>query len=314
MSSYTTLDPKLDIVFKMLFGRPENRELLVSLLDAVLHPPSPISSVQVESELGKETVEDKGVVLDLRVALEDGQQVDVEMQTQPRLARRERALYYWARMYGGQLGRGQGYDALRRCVVVQILAFREPQEGRFHSVFRVSEARSQRTFSDHFELHLLELPNLITDVTANEEPTLAKWGKFLEASNDEEREALAMTDPVLRKAKDALDALSADPDARVLAEMRELAQKPYQVDLGKAHREGFNEGKAEGFNEGKAEGFNEGRAGAQTELLLRLMTVRFGTIPPKLAERVRQATESELLRWSERLLTAESLEAVFEVE
>jgi hypothetical protein len=50
MNHRDTLDPKLDIVFKMLFGHPDNRDLLISLLSAVLRPTSPIRAVRVESE------------------------------------------------------------------------------------------------------------------------------------------------------------------------------------------------------------------------------------------------------------------------
>ena len=43
----STLDPKLDIVFSMLFGEERNRALLVSLLTAVLRPSTPIGAVEV---------------------------------------------------------------------------------------------------------------------------------------------------------------------------------------------------------------------------------------------------------------------------
>jgi len=296
MPSYPTLDPKLDVVFKMLFGRPQNRELLVSLLEAVLDLPTAIRSVQVESDLGKEAVDDKGIALDVRVELEDGQQVDVEMQSQPRLSRRERGLYYWARMYGGQLRRGEGYDELCRCVVIQILDFRELETARFHSIFRVIEIHDHEEFSDQLEL---ELPKLGAESLQNGEPALARWGKFLRASSDEEREALAMTDPILRKAKDALEDLSADPEARVLAEMRDMALKSYQLEMGTARRVG------------RAEGRVEGRAEALALVLLRLLDAKFGTVPEPIAVRVRSAVEAELLRWSEKVLSAESIDAVF---
>jgi len=45
-----TLDPKLDIVFWMLFGAEQNRALLISLLNAVLRPAVPIESVEVLHE------------------------------------------------------------------------------------------------------------------------------------------------------------------------------------------------------------------------------------------------------------------------
>jgi hypothetical protein len=42
-----TLDPKLDVVFKLLFADEQNRPLLVSFLTAVLQPPEPIDVARV---------------------------------------------------------------------------------------------------------------------------------------------------------------------------------------------------------------------------------------------------------------------------
>ena len=101
------LDPKLDVVFKILFASEQNRDLLISLLTAVLRPSSPIVSVEVlNPEMPKELVTDKGAVLDLRVRLADARLVDVEMQSSVHEGLRSRALYYWARMYCSQLGPG----------------------------------------------------------------------------------------------------------------------------------------------------------------------------------------------------------------
>jgi predicted transposase/invertase (TIGR01784 family) len=68
--------------------------------------------------------------------LQSGEQVDVEMQSQRRPALRERALYYWARLYTGQLLRGDPYTALRRCVVVLITNFAELAVNDFIQYFK----------------------------------------------------------------------------------------------------------------------------------------------------------------------------------
>ena len=58
----TLLDPKLDVVFKMLFADDANRPLLASLLTAVLRPSSPIAGLQVMNpELPKDLTTDRGV-------------------------------------------------------------------------------------------------------------------------------------------------------------------------------------------------------------------------------------------------------------
>jgi len=45
---------------------------------------------------------------------------------------------------------------------------------------------------------------------------------------------------------------------------------------------------------------------------LRLMQARFGPLPEGLARRVQNASEEQLDRWTERVVTAASPEAVFE--
>ena len=293
------LDPKLDLVFKMLFGREENRALLLSLLNAVLRLPRPIVSATVlNPDFPKGAVDQKGIVLDIRVALADGQQVDVEMQSQGRPARRERALYYWARMYSSQLTRGDDYQDLCRSVVVFILNFQEFSGERFHSTFRVREIHDAAELSNHLELHFLELPKLTVD-RGMDEPLLGLWGKFLSASTKAQLEELAMADPVFQQAKSALERLSADPQARLLAEERETALKLYQVDLTKARKQSFAEGKAEGKAEGRA------------EVLLALLQQKFGDLPQAVRETVAGASEVELVSLTERLLAATSLHELF---
>lgn len=224
------------------------------------------------------------------------------MQTQPRPAQRERVLYYWSRLYAGQLARGDGYGDLRPCAVVLILGFEALDSARFHSIFEVRERHDHALFSDQLALHVVELPKI--GLAENDEPALARWGKFLGATSDEQLEELAMKDPVLQQAKTALERLSADPDARLRAEQREMALKSYQLDLGKAHRDGKAEGRAEGKAEGKAEAF--------TELLLLQLETKFGVLPDTVTTRVRRASSDEVKRWAGCFVTAESLDAVFD--
>ncbi len=60
--------------------------------------------------------------------------------------------------------------------------------------------------------------------------------------------------------------------------------------------------------EGLERGARKGQAGA----LSRLLRLKFGDLPPATAARVREAAEADLLRWLDRILTAESLDDVFQ--
>jgi predicted transposase YdaD len=55
----------------------------------------------------------------------------------------------------------------------------------------------------------------------------------------------------------------------------------------------------------------EGRREGEAEMLLRLLRLRFGTVPTEVTTRVTTADPETLLRWSERVLSAPTVEAVF---
>ena len=59
---------------------------------------------------------------------------------------------------------------------------------------------------------------------------------------------------------------------------------------------------------GRAQGARKG----QIKLLLKMLGLRFGTLPPEISAWLEAGTEADLERWAERLLVAASLEEVFD--
>jgi hypothetical protein len=116
------------------------------------------------------------------------------------------------------------------------------------------------------------------------EPPVLRWCRFFAAQSELELEQLATMDPNLRQAKNALERLSADPAAQELARERELAVWNYERGLRLARTEG------------------------ERGLLRRLMLRKFGELPPAALARLEQASEQELARWAEQLLTASSID------
>ena len=51
---------------------------------------------------------------------------------------------------------------------------------------------------------------------------------------------------------------------------------------------------------------------AEAKMLLNLIQARFGAVPPWVFEKFEGAKEEQYLAWGRRLLTADSLDAVFE--
>lgn len=69
--------------------------------------------------------------------------------------------------------------------------------------------------------------------------------------------------------------------------------------------------RGEGRDEGRMEGRQEGRLDGQRALTTRLLEMRFAPLPDAVRERIAAATEDEIERWSARLLSATTLDAVW---
>jgi hypothetical protein len=157
-------------------------------------------------------------------------------------------------MYSSQLQSGQSYKDLRPCVAIWLFGCRQLPGQRFHSIFRVRELDDHADFSDHVELHTVELPKLPKREGQWPRGSLLAWGRFLGARSREElREATMNRDPELDKAWQEVERLSRDPATKHLAEKREIDLHMYQIALGGAYREGRAEGRAKGRVEGRVE-------------------------------------------------------------
>ena len=71
---------------------------------------------------------------------------------------------------------------------------------------------------------------------------------------------------------------------------------------------------AKGRVEGQVEGIAKGRIEGESKLLKRLLERRFGVLPAWATEKLSNASESALEAWGEAILTAPTLDAVFQIE
>lgn len=69
----------------------------------------------------------------------------------------------------------------------------------------------------------------------------------------------------------------------------------------------------EGMAKGIQQGMQQGRLAGEMHLLVRLLTHRFGEVPPWALSQLQSASEAELEAWAKAVLTAPSIAAVFSV-
>ena len=247
----TLLNPKIDFVFKKIFGSEEHPEILISFLNAVLKPQKPIVSVEIKnSDLEKEYIEDK----DVKALTSNKEIINIEIQLKNEYNMIQRSLYYWSKLYEEQLSEGDRYDKLSRTVCINILDFKYLKNDRFHNGYRLKEIETNEELTDLQEIHFIEIPKLKRFESTEEIVDLLEgWVEFLRDPESEVIRKLEMSNKEIREAKDELYRLSRNSKERELYYLREKSLRDEISALANAKEKGLKEGLKQGLLEGKLE-------------------------------------------------------------
>ncbi|PJN59803.1 hypothetical protein CXK86_20500 [Paenibacillus sp. BGI2013] len=218
------LDPRNDFLFKRIFGSEENRDVLLAFLNKTFveagRPPL-TEIILLNPYTEKDTPRDKQSILDIHGRTAEGELINVEMQLFNKYDTEKRTMFYWSKLYSGQLQEGHSYKMLKKCVTINILNYSFLPNDQYHNVFHLREDRSGISLIDDIELHFLELPKLGDHATPVENGGLVNWLLFLKGVDKSNWEVLTMNEPVLKKAMDTLEFLSQDAESRRLYEDRQ---------------------------------------------------------------------------------------------
>ena len=246
------LNPKIDFVFKKIFGSEENPKILIGFLNAVLKPIIPIVEVEIKNtDIEKVHVEDKFSRLDVKAKTSNQEIINIEIQLKNKYNMIQRSLYYWSKLYEEQLGDGDRYDKLCRTVCINILDFKYLKNDRFHNGYRLKEIETNEELTDIEEIHFIEIPKL-KKLNSEEEVVdmLEAWVEFLRDPESEVVRKLEMSNSEIREAKDKLYKLSMDEKERELYFLREKSIKDEISALANAEEKGIQIGIEQGIKQG----------------------------------------------------------------
>jgi predicted transposase/invertase (TIGR01784 family) len=156
------LDPKNDFIFQLLFGKQDNKDILIDLLNAILNREGQDRITDIESvenkKLDAERIMDKTCVLDVKAKGQDGTNYNIEMQLTDKKNMGLRTAYYWAKMFVEQLKSGDKYQDLKKTITINILNYDIfPTIERFHTTFHIREDEQGFILTDRLEIHFIEL-------------------------------------------------------------------------------------------------------------------------------------------------------------
>ena len=244
------LDPKMDFVFKNIFGSEKHPNILISFLNATLKPKDLITEVEIKNtDLNKGYIEDKFSRLDVKATTSNNEIINIEIQLKNEYNMIKRSLYYWSKLYSEQLNEGEDYSLLKRTICINILNFKYLKTRMFHSVYRMKEIHTNEELSDIQEIHFIEIPKL--EDGSDEKDMLVAWIEFLKNPESEKVRSLEMSVDEIREAKDELIKMSNDDTQRELYEMRAKTLRDKISALNEAERKGIKKGREEGRKEGE---------------------------------------------------------------
>ena len=232
--------PTVDVCFAGLMENPKVRKGFCAAILRI-SPESIRDTELLQTHLQRDYADEKLGILDVRVRLLDGLQINMEMQVKYFEFWDERALFYLCKMFAEQLRAGEPYEKLRKCIHVSILDFIHfPEDTECYRTIGLLNKKTNAVYSDKLELQILELKKLPGEVRTGDD--IVNWMRFFKGKSKEEFERMAKTSEYLGEAYEALQKLSADDQKRLEYEAREKALKDYNTQMGSAERRGRREG------------------------------------------------------------------------
>jgi predicted transposase/invertase (TIGR01784 family) len=191
----SNINPKIDLVFKKLFGSEENKDILLSLINSILPDYQQVVDLKIKNPYNvSDYAEGKLSILDIKAEDEQGNLYDIEMQIKGTTFYGKRTLYYWAKIFGSQLDyikieeeekekekkKRKTYSELNKCIVISLMDFEFFDDDRYHRCFMLKDRESNEIHQDldYLDLYFVELEKFENKYKTLK-TTLDRWIKFL---------------------------------------------------------------------------------------------------------------------------------------
>ena len=279
------LNPFVDFGFKKLFGSEENKDLLISFLNALIGGDDPIT------DLNYKNVERIGDVIGTRTNYFDvycdtasGDQFIVEMQNTWQPFFKDRTVYYASKPIhdqgkkglqqaddeltsGSRSSRNKSWDyQLKNVVVVAMMNFKLPKkeyaEDSFLHKVQLMDVEDLHVFYEKLTLYYVELPKL-DHAKLDLSTPMGRWFHALNSLYFYDAKPNDLDDPIFDKLfrQAELAMMTPDEDLAYERSMKVYLDTYNQIEGGRilGHQQGLLEGEKQGIAKGKELGLAEGR-------------------------------------------------------
>jgi len=250
-----------DVVFKRVFSKEENKDLLKSLLESILG--TKIKSIEIKNpEMSPDLSDVKAGTLDLKISINEDTIIDVEMQVGNENNINDRETRYLVAMSNDQLKKGELYTQVRKLITISILKFNFYKRNSFlniaHMKFENNKPevyvdmgynREEEILTDKLEMITIELPKFQKQ-NPSIESTLNQWLWLILGEEDKIKMAVKKNKEI-KKAVEIVDTMSMDPKEWELYRSRQMAILNYNIGMQNSRKQGEEIGEKRGEKRGR---------------------------------------------------------------
>ena len=241
-----------DYIFKKVFAKSGNEEILKDLLESVLE--IKIQKVEVKNpELPKDILDKKAGILDIKVEINENQICDVELQVANERNIEHRSVYYMGKLVAEQLNKREEYSKLKKTIVINLLNFSYYKRNSYHQIAHMKFEKTKeeeyvdlgyteedQIATEDIEMHFIEMPKLRKKKGENK-TKLEQW-LWLLIGEEEKIEMASKENKEIKKALEILDEMSMNEKEWEEYQSRFMAELDYNSGMATARADGEKEG------------------------------------------------------------------------
>ena len=263
--------PKNDVIFKNLFSKVGNEDLLKEFLEEILGIKIKKIEIQKEVELNKSHTKEKVGRLDLRVKINKNAIVVIEMQIQDKCKMDKRAMYYASKIMASSLEVGETYNRIKNMYVISILDYNMLETDEYSTDTVIVDSKYRKYIViDGIKYYFIELPKFREQVKVPK-TKLEEWLTFIDYENREMVNMAIAQNKLLEKAQKEYEYLTGDEATKRWQFLREKAILDERAAYINGKTRGNEEGKIAGRKEGERVGRKKGEKIAKIETAKAMM-------------------------------------------
>lgn len=213
-----------------------------------------ITGLEVMNPIEKgSSVDDKDIVLDVKVCLNNLTLIDIEMQVAHYDYLPERFLHQICRIYSKSLPKGSDYSSLPPVIHIAIMDCDlfprdDPRNTNdFLSEYYIMNAKNHQIFSSNFHMEMVSLKHLENAVEKEDPNGIYQWARLLKSTTWKEFTMIAENNKYMEALAGSVCALCNDPKFVEECERHLRGEWEYNSMMAEANRKGMARGREEGI-------------------------------------------------------------------